>query len=447
MKNIYKNSLIITIITGLIFPFLVSADLIISNIRFSNLRNSMITITWDTSEASKGTIYYGLKADDLNMQIGYSLYAYNHESVLTGISKDKTYYYKIVAENGAGRRFETFIQSFSTKGMKDYQKPTILNFDVLQATGNAAAIAWTTDEATKGSLSYNIYGSNKKSTASYNSYTTYHISYLYKLKADSRYNLQITAIDKDGNKQSTTITFNTSTSQQNGSDFKISDIQPIQLTLNRITDSTALLTWSTNYIAQSTIYYGTKSNSLKNKVVASSNPRYDHQVLLTNLTPNTTYYYKIVAEKGLYNKKAEISGHSFVTLPKQSAIVPQVAGDKIYSGQDSDYDGYPDQEEIDHKYNPNGYGRTTNEISIRLINPYSLESQKSNALKTWLKDNLGTYRVGARDWSVLVNAYAYGGYTEQAIKQAIKFGGKTVHPTIPFIKWENSKDYIDYINK
>jgi hypothetical protein len=219
---------------------------------------------------------------------------------------------------------------------------------------------------------------------------------------------------------------------------------------NRISDTTALISWSSNYVANSTIYYGTKSTSLNKKVAVSATPKYEHEIFLTNLTPNTIYYYKIVIEKGIYNKKIEATGHSFMTLPKQRAVitVPQVAGEKIYSSTlDSDYDGYTDQEEVAHKYNPYGYGRTISEILLRLKNTNTLEAKQSAYLKNWLKNNLGTYSVSARDWAILVNAYTYSGYSEQAIKQSIRFGGKTVHPSIPFAQWQNSQDYQNYINR
>ncbi|MFA5358772.1 MAG: fibronectin type III domain-containing protein [Patescibacteria group bacterium] len=50
-------------------------------------------------------------------------------------------------------------------------------------------------------------------------------------------------------------------------------------------------------------------------------------------------------------------------------------------------------------------------------------------------------------WYAYVNAYTYGGYTLKEVQQGVKFGGKTVHPTIPASAWRNSADYKAYINK
>lgn len=50
-------------------------------------------------------------------------------------------------------------------------------------------------------------------------------------------------------------------------------------------------------------------------------------------------------------------------------------------------------------------------------------------------------------WYGYVNAYTYGGYTLDEIKQSVRFGGKTVHPTIPAASWRSSADYQAYINR
>ncbi|MBI2551953.1 Ig-like domain-containing protein [Candidatus Uhrbacteria bacterium] len=50
-------------------------------------------------------------------------------------------------------------------------------------------------------------------------------------------------------------------------------------------------------------------------------------------------------------------------------------------------------------------------------------------------------------WYTYVNAYTYGGYNMDEIKQSVRFGGKTVHPTIPASAWRGAADYKAYINK
>ena len=91
-----------------------------------------------------------------------------------------------------------------------------------------------------------------------------------------------------------------------------------------------------------------------------------------------------------------------------------------------------------------------------LVGPYNQwrttvaeEQSQAAELKTELEKYFGTglIPISAENWPTVVNAYIYGGYSVQAITQAIRYGGKTTHPSIPFEYWSRKADYRDYINK
>jgi len=77
------------------------------------------------------------------------------------------------------------------------------------------------------------------------------------------------------------------------------------------------------------------------------------------------------------------------------------------------------------------------------------EQSQAIELKTELEKYFGTglIPISAENWPTVVNAYIYGGYSVQAITQAIRYGGKTTHPSIPFRYWKRTADYQDYISK
>ena len=90
------------------------------------------------------------------------------------------------------------------------------------------------------------------------------------------------------------------------------------------------------------------------------------------------------------------------------------------------------------------------------IGPYNVRRQtvaqeQSGAveLRTELEKYFGSglIPISAENWPTVVNAYIYGDYSVQAIVQAIRYGGKTTHPSIPFRYWQETADYRDYINK
>ena len=72
------------------------------------------------------------------------------------------------------------------------------------------------------------------------------------------------------------------------------------------------------------------------------------------------------------------------------------------------------------------------ELRQKLENNYSKEQLKG---------------IDAHNWHTITNSYIYGEYFVEAIVKAIKFGGKTVHPDIPYSVWKNAKDYLNYIDR
>ena len=77
------------------------------------------------------------------------------------------------------------------------------------------------------------------------------------------------------------------------------------------------------------------------------------------------------------------------------------------------------------------------------------EQNSAKTLKQELEKHYGKNKIPVhrKHWHTIVNSYIYGNYPIQAIIQAIKFGGKTVHPTIPFSAWQKASDYLEWIGR
>ena len=84
----------------------------------------------------------------------------------------------------------------------------------------------------------------------------------------------------------------------------------------------------------------------------------------------------------------------------------------------------------------------------RLSSP-AKERNFAKELKQKLEEYYGKSKIPVhkKHWHTIVNAYIYGNYPILSITQAIKFGGKTVHPEIPFSAWQKAKDYIEWIRR
>lgn len=77
------------------------------------------------------------------------------------------------------------------------------------------------------------------------------------------------------------------------------------------------------------------------------------------------------------------------------------------------------------------------------------EQNFAKTLRQLLEQSFGINKIPLHKkyWHIFVNSYIYGNYPVQAIKQAIKFHCKTVHPDIPFSAWQRAGDYLEWINK
>ena len=294
-----------------------SNDIEFKNIEVLDIEDGKATIKWFTTSSTKGVIYFGKSPDDLDRSIGYSRYERRHEVILSGLEKKKKYYYKIVAVDLAQNQKEAYIQSFSTKDMKRKEliKPIFLEQKVLQTTSNAVALFWKTNEETNAVISYWIdsAGINKAKKKVIKKYSIDHESFVLGLKAGKKYYLKIEAKDRSGNRSSKYFTVNTFNYNDKDLKLKISRIEPLSYDMNNIFSRRAVIDFRTNLVTKVYIKYGTTPGKYNKRSIISKLTSLDHQIVLSDLKPETTYYYRIVASKGLYNKSLTSGEMSFIT--------------------------------------------------------------------------------------------------------------------------------------
>lgn len=546
----------------------------ITSVRIGELTNNTAQLSWHTNEKTKATIRYGLDTNDLKYTGVYHQYDNYHELKLRNLEKNKTYYYKIIAKNQSGDSVETFVQSFSTKEMTDTIAPRFVSTKVYQTTSDAVALGWTTDERAKGTVYYGTDFEDLDKKKGFN-YGTERNMYIYGLRPNTKYYFRVIIKDSSGNERQNTFITNTNNILNENTDLQIRNIKPTNHDSELVFANRVHLSWDTNFISKGMISYGTKANKLSKKAYSNDEDlSFDHQIILEDLEPNTTYYYKIKVYDALYNKTITTNVKSFVTVPEQhqnqdeieapdeevlgekivaddllgsivldknhryschdfdnrpmaeefyrtygplgydvykmntngnSAIcenikfankylqkntsvepsnnsdsqyvtitAPQVLGIKITSpftsGTDSDKDGLPDTfeaqiatdpfnpdtdgdgyddgTEIANNYNPHGPGKIYETIYDKPRMNDDIVADKANVLKYYLgQADVDLNDIGSLEWVYLLNAYVYGEYPEEAIIQAVKYEGRTVHPTVPWKFWRNSEDYNYFINR
>ena len=471
MKNCLKIFLIVALFAGTLIPInKASAGPSINNVQIDNIINGQADVTWHTDEAARSVIYFGKDSTNLTRVVSSSLYKNYHRLQLTVLEPNTTYYYKIVVFNREGEASETFVQNFPTGNMIDTIRPKFIDAEVVQVTGDSVSLYWTTNEPTIARIHYGYDSDLPKTVVGYGAYHEEHEMTVYHLTPNERFNLQIEAIDKHGNtRTSKTFLFNTHGTTITEATLNIRDLEPLSFDSELIKNNKVTIKFKTNLITRSRIYYGPAPSVYTGHEFINNDRRSTrHEVTLRDLEPNTTYYYIIDLYYGLYNRALRSQEYSFTTQANQESYV---LGTKIVSDDidtdgdglsdnyeikigtnpldsDTDGDGYPDGTEIRYGYDPNGPGKLPTKLIYnkpRISN--TIEQMRAVELKRLLEARLGQLRLDREDWFTVVNAYIYGEYPVDAIAQSVRFGGKTVHPSIGWSAWKNTTDYQNYINR
>jgi hypothetical protein len=290
---------------------LVKAEVNFSDIEVYEMKNGGAKLKWRTDSATKAEIFYGLDQDNLDRFMGYSIYTYPHETFLSGLENDQTYYFKIKAIEESGETTESLIQTFSTEDMEDTIRPEFGDYEFLQVTDDAVALLWYTDEDTEAIIYYGQNSNDLSETTTYTTSRTRHIKLIYNLYPSTRYYFKIKAIDEDENYREKTVQATTRSSKDYT--LEISNIRPTTVNDELITPTGASIRWENNLVSKGLLYYGSKVNKINNRLYSDNYFDREHQVGISGLKPDTTYYYKVKSYQSLYDESETSSIMSFKT--------------------------------------------------------------------------------------------------------------------------------------
>ncbi|MCX6785678.1 MAG: hypothetical protein NTZ18_02375 [Candidatus Komeilibacteria bacterium] len=474
-------ALILLLLTGLnpAFSVLVKAQdnndiLRITALRISPSDKSAV-IYWNTNYPASGHFQFGLTNGFDNWMDDNTVNTY-HETTMNGLVPEKTYYLKLQVKTIDNQTVASDTYSFVTLKEDDKTQPAVTDVHVSFVTGQTATFVWNTDKLADSCVHYDTAPAGFKKSSCSGTMVNIHDLTVNNLKRNTLYFYHVSSKDKFGNLQySVNYSFQTNNELDNNApDLIIYEINPFNRQgANNLDQATISL--STNRPVQGTIRYGTKTGQY-GKALELPWPR-DTQVKieLADLLVNQTYYYRL-SLKDILGKTLDTPEFTFATLPANVLTdLPETKlndsglnkdsdhdgltdlEEKIYgtdpSNPDTDGDGYLDGTEVHSGFNPLGPGHLAAAVKIFAYNKPRLKSLAAEQqLAQELRQKLEQYFKTAipksnQHWFKLVNAYIYGGYPVEAVAQAVKWSGKTVHPSIPWSAWQNSNDYKNYIDK
>ncbi len=389
-----------------------------------------ILVSFYTNEPATSRLDYGTTAS-YGMFGGSSGFQTYHEVLLVSLKSKTTYHYKVTVWNQVGDSSGTLDQTFRTDQLP--QLPggliTLSDLRVRGVGGTYLIVSWLADQPCDGELQYNTVESfSKPSRAKAGKNATVHEAVATKLKLNTRYFYRVVCSDKDKNQgtlggQSVATLLIDRTDKES---LTVTDVSPVSQSDPFVSNTSVRFRFRTNHPAKGEVSWKSPVRGVKaGKQGADQFYGLDHESTVTGLKPNTTYTFSVSA-KDVYGKSFTTGVLSFVTKP--SAGTPPVVG----TGGETDLPSCPNAQAR--------YG-ACRDLAAERASASRLKQDLDKAFR-------GSIPAAARaNWFRLVNAVTYGGYSNEAVVKAIQHGGKTVHPSIPWLAWKDSKDYQTYIKK
>ncbi|MBP9773047.1 MAG: fibronectin type III domain-containing protein [Candidatus Peribacteraceae bacterium] len=281
----------------------------------SNITGTSCIINWSTSERSDTKVEYGLTTAYGYSVINSTQVANPHSiAIFSNLSPNNTYHYRVTSKDRFGNTVVGPDATFST----DVTAPSIQTGPTSSLAGqNSVAITWTTNEASDSQVEYGpttAYGSFYPTVPADATGVTSHSVTVLGIVPAQQYHYRVKTKDLAGN-----LTIS------GDGVFTISDTaEPIlsATTVSAITGTSALVTWTTNEVADSQVEYGLTTSygtqTTINPIMSSG-----HSIFLTGLTPNTQYFLRARSQDTASNLGLS-TGSSFTTLDTQPPIFSSV---------------------------------------------------------------------------------------------------------------------------
>jgi phosphodiesterase/alkaline phosphatase D-like protein len=272
------------------------------------------TLTWTTDQAASSTVLYGSTSAYGTASTSAALVT-THSLSLSGLTPATTYHFQVGGANSAGTVSTSSDQTFVTASIPDTTIPLVsLTAPTPGAIVSGSAVtlsASSTDNVAVAGVTFTVNGVTIGSEATSSSTV---FSTVWNTTATSSGSYSIKAISRDTAGNTATSTPVTVTVSNPGPVISgISSGTPGQ--------SSDTITWNTSVPAQDTVSYGGTTGY----GTASSSFLYQttHTIVLSGLTPSTTYHYSIQSTDSLNNISTS-TDRTFTTATPPDTTPPTV---------------------------------------------------------------------------------------------------------------------------
>jgi hypothetical protein len=282
-------------------PVIIESPLIV------NITHQSVVIRWETDEPANGVIGYGLAVNQLNETESHAALKQSHNLTITGLEGGTEYFFRVLSSDaqGNGPVFSR-VYSFTTDPVPTNKKPELTKQpEVIHKDDDQITIAWETDKPTDTVVEYEGTDGEKKRRSDGEKEQKHQVT-LVGLERDTNYSISVLATDGDGNqlladigKQpvllastgAASVVLPTTVLTDPAADGIVPLISQGPEVIG-ISDTLVTLRWVTDEIADSMVSYGLQGQML-NLQAGDISDVTEHIIVLTNLTPNTSYDFRV----------------------------------------------------------------------------------------------------------------------------------------------------------
>lgn len=273
-------------------------------------------ITWTTDKLASSSVDYGF-TNTYGTSATSTSFVTAHEMTLIGLTPNKNYFFRVkstdannntVTDDNSGQGY-----TFST-----VNGTTISSVAVQSVTDTAASILWNTNSS---SDSYVVYATTTADILKTGGGTVVGTT---DLAATSTAGLYGHKVDLSGLVASNTYYFyvrSSSATDTNGGNYyrfstSLDKLSPVvsDVTIGSITQTSAIVTWTTDKLSKSQVFYGTTTLQYASSTDLEIVSTIQHTATLSNLSPETDYFLYVKALDAQQNIGVS-DEKTFKTLP------------------------------------------------------------------------------------------------------------------------------------
>ncbi len=297
---------------------------VISNISVSQVFNEKATIFWLTDISADSYVYYSTSTGATFSSAGKAESVTQHEITIENLTPGARYYFYVKSssalDNNEGQYY-TFMTTNDTK------PPEISDLSAW-TTAYTAVIVWQTDELSDSKIEWGTSSESYSFSTTSNVYTISHAVKLTNLIENQTYYYKVTSKDINGNQtQSVERTF---------VPIREKDTTPPVISgvaTSSVYTTQAEISWTTDELADSQVEYSTDPDFPTYQVKTNSSMVTSHSLVLTGLTPGTSYYFRVKSKDIEDNQSTKEDNFSFTTL--SGPIISDVVVSQVFNDQAS----------------------------------------------------------------------------------------------------------------